>query len=55
MGKNYEDTRKLIPEEKYTTVYTFNSDRKNMSTVIPLPDGGFRLFCKGASEIVMNK
>ena len=36
-------------------VFTFNSARKSMSTVIPLPGGGYRLFTKGASEIVLGK
>ena len=36
-------------------VFTFNSARKSMSTVVPLPGGGFRLFTKGASEIVLDK
>lgn len=26
-----------------------------MSTVVPLPEGGYRLFTKGASEIVLGK
>jgi Ca2+ transporting ATPase len=46
---------KKNPEDKIHKVYTFNSDRKSMSTVIRLPDGGFRLFTKGASEIVLRK
>jgi Ca2+ transporting ATPase len=36
-------------------VYTFNSVRKSMSTVIPRVGGGFHLFTKGASEIVLKK
>ena len=36
-------------------VYTFNSVRKSMSTVIKQPTGGYRLFTKGASEIVLKK
>lgn len=36
-------------------VYTFNSVRKSMSTVIKLPDGSFRLYSKGASEIMLKK
>lgn len=36
-------------------VYTFNSVRKSMSTVIKLPDGTFRLYSKGASEIMLKK
>ena len=41
--------------ETFTKVYTFNSARKSMSTVIPLPSGGYRLLCKGAAEIVLGK
>lgn len=38
-------------------VYTFNSERKMMSTVIKKADaqGGYRVFTKGASEIVLKK
>ncbi|UYV61053.1 PMCA [Cordylochernes scorpioides] len=34
---------------------TFNSVRKSMSTVIKLEPHGFRVFTKGASEIVLSK
>ena len=39
----------------FTKVFTFNSARKSMSTVIPLPRGGNRILTKGASEIVLAK
>ncbi|XP_065196137.1 plasma membrane calcium-transporting ATPase 4-like [Sycon ciliatum] len=52
MGKSFETIRKEHPVESFTKVFTFNSDRKSMSTVIPIENGGFRLFCKGASEIL---
>ncbi|XP_066903814.1 plasma membrane calcium-transporting ATPase 2 isoform X2 [Halyomorpha halys] len=55
LGKNYQTIRDDIPEEMFTRVYTFNSVRKSMSTVIPRSGGGFRLFTKGASEIVLKK
>lgn len=55
LGKNYQTIRDDIPEEMFTRVYTFNSVRKSMSTVIPRQGGGFRLFTKGASEIVLKK
>ncbi|CAH0394305.1 unnamed protein product [Bemisia tabaci] len=55
LKKDYQTWRDDIPEEKLTRVYTFNSVRKSMSTVIPLKGGGFRLFTKGASEIVLKK
>ena len=55
IGKDYEPIREEIPEDKLFKVYTFNSDRKSMSTVIQLPNGGYRLFTKGASEIILQK
>ncbi|XP_050426571.1 plasma membrane calcium-transporting ATPase 3 isoform X8 [Adelges cooleyi] len=55
LGKNYQTWRDDIPEEMLTRVYTFNSVRKSMSTAIPREGGGYRLFTKGASEIVLKK
>lgn len=55
LGKNYQTVRDDYPEESFTRVYTFNSVRKSMSTVIPREGGGFRLFTKGASEMILNK
>ena len=56
LGRDYQTKRNEIPEDKLYKVYTFNSVRKNMSTVIELPrKEGFRVFCKGASEIVLKK
>uniref|UniRef100_A0A8C4X9J7 Calcium-transporting ATPase n=1 Tax=Erpetoichthys calabaricus TaxID=27687 RepID=A0A8C4X9J7_ERPCA len=42
-------------KKSYTRFTTFNSVRKSMSTVIRMPDGGFRLYSKGASEILLKK
>lgn len=55
MGKDYQTIRDDTPEEKLHKVYTFNSVRKSMSTVIPLTSGGFRVFTKGASEMVLKR
>ncbi|XP_033029991.1 plasma membrane calcium-transporting ATPase 3 isoform X3 [Lacerta agilis] len=55
LRRDYLPVREQIPEEKLYKVYTFNSVRKSMSTVICMPDGGYRLFSKGASEIVLKK
>ncbi|KAF5288510.1 hypothetical protein FQR65_LT12015 [Abscondita terminalis] len=55
LQKNYQTVRDDQPEETFTRVYTFNSVRKSMSTVIPRQGGGFRLFTKGASEMILNK
>lgn len=55
LGVNYQTIRDELPEDHFTRVYTFNSVRKSMSTIIPRPGGGFRLYTKGASEIVLKK
>ncbi|XP_054866563.1 plasma membrane calcium-transporting ATPase 2 isoform X2 [Amphiprion ocellaris] len=55
LKRDYQPIRNQIPEEKLYKVYTFNSVRKSMSTVIKLPDGSFRMYSKGASEIVLKK
>uniref|UniRef100_A0AAQ5XMI3 Calcium-transporting ATPase n=1 Tax=Amphiprion ocellaris TaxID=80972 RepID=A0AAQ5XMI3_AMPOC len=55
LQQDYAPVRDQIPEERLYKVYTFNSVRKSMSTVIKLPDGSFRLYSKGASEIMLKK
>ncbi|XP_065279215.1 plasma membrane calcium-transporting ATPase 3 isoform X5 [Emys orbicularis] len=55
LHRDYQPVRDQLPEEKLYKVYTFNSVRKSMSTVTRLPQGGFRVFSKGASEILLKK
>ncbi|CAB1315322.1 unnamed protein product [Coregonus sp. 'balchen'] len=56
LKRDYQPIREEIPEEKLYKVYTFNSSRKSMSTVLKNTDGsGFRMYSKGASEIVLRK
>ncbi|XP_051976611.1 plasma membrane calcium-transporting ATPase 1-like isoform X2 [Xyrauchen texanus] len=55
LKKDYQAIRNEIPEEKLYKVYTFNSVRKSMSTVLKNADGSFRMFSKGASEILLRK
>ncbi|XP_054883510.1 plasma membrane calcium-transporting ATPase 2 isoform X7 [Poeciliopsis prolifica] len=55
LKRDYQPIRNQIPEEKLYKVYTFNSVRKSMSTVIKLPEGSFRMYSKGASEIILKK
>ncbi|XP_068930728.1 plasma membrane calcium-transporting ATPase 4 isoform X2 [Petaurus breviceps papuanus] len=52
---DYQAIRNEIPEEKFYKVYTFNSSRKSMSTVIQNPNGTFRMYSKGASEMLLKK
>ncbi|KAL3982978.1 calcium-translocating P-type ATPase PMCA-type [Acanthocheilonema viteae] len=59
LGQSYQAIRDKYPEEKIFKVYTFNSVRKSMSTVIEMRSGnlltGYRVFSKGASEIILKK
>lgn len=55
LKQDYQAVRNEIPEEKLYKVYTFNSVRKSMSTVLSETGGGFRMYSKGASEIILRK
>ncbi|XP_051932240.1 plasma membrane calcium-transporting ATPase 3-like isoform X4 [Hippocampus zosterae] len=55
LKRDYQPIRDEVPEEKMYKVYTFNSSRKSMSTVIRNSSGGFRMYSKGASEIILRK
>ncbi|KAF0700241.1 Aste57867_9196 [Aphanomyces stellatus] len=51
MGVVYGDVRKEI---ELTRMITFSSAKKRMSVIVPLSDSKFRIFTKGASEIVLG-
>ncbi|XP_062856778.1 plasma membrane calcium-transporting ATPase 4 [Trichomycterus rosablanca] len=55
LHKDYQTLRNAYPEEQLFKVYTFNSVRKSMSTVLKNFDGSYRMFSKGASEILLKK
>ena len=55
LGLSYSDIRQKHPDTTFTKVFTFNSARKSMSTIIPIESGGYRIYTKGASEIIMGK
>ena len=55
LGQDYDAVRTNIPEDLLLKVYTFNSVRKSMSTVIHREGGGYRIFSKGASEILLKR
>ncbi|XP_074533206.1 plasma membrane calcium-transporting ATPase 1-like [Halichoeres trimaculatus] len=55
LHRDYQTVRNEIPEEKLFKVYTFNSVRKSMSTVLKNYDGSYRMYSKGASEILLRK
>ncbi|KAJ7976747.1 Calcium-transporting ATPase [Quillaja saponaria] len=51
LGGDFDAQRQ---EYKIIKVEPFNSVRKKMSVFVALPDGGVRIFCKGASEIILK-
>ncbi|KAJ1350555.1 Plasma membrane calcium-transporting ATPase 3 [Parelaphostrongylus tenuis] len=55
LNQNYEDMRAKYPEETLFKVYTFNSTRKSMMTVLKLPNDVYRVYSKGASEIILTR
>jgi Ca2+ transporting ATPase len=58
LDQSYQTIREQYPEEAIVKVFTFNSIRKSMSTVIKKThdtQGGYRVFAKGASEIILKK
>ncbi|MED6284448.1 ATPase, Ca transporting, plasma membrane [Characodon lateralis] len=55
LNRDYQNVRNEIPEEKLFKVYTFNSVRKSMSTVLKNFDHSYRMFSKGAAEILLKK
>jgi P-type Ca2+ transporter type 2B len=55
LKQDYEQVRAQFPEDKLFKVYTFNSVRKSMTTVLKNESGGFHVFSKGASEIVLKR
>lgn len=54
-NQNYESYRKKFPEEAIVKIYTFNSERKSMMTVVRREGGGYRVYAKGASEIILSR
>ncbi|KAE9553498.1 hypothetical protein FO519_003290 [Halicephalobus sp. NKZ332] len=56
LGKSYEEIRRKITEKDLVKVYTFNSVRKSMMTIVNLPNNaGYRVYAKGASEIILSR
>jgi Ca2+ transporting ATPase len=57
LGGDYGKVRSEFPSEKFAKLYTFNSARKMMTTIVNQKNtpGAYRLYSKGASEIVLKK
>eukprot|EP00049_Salpingoeca_infusionum_P000148 m.37606 g.37606 ORF g.37606 m.37606 type:complete len:1393 (+) comp10114_c1_seq1:14-4192(+) len=51
--KHHTKHRQEIPRP-YVKEYPFNSAKKRMQCVVQLPSGGYRVYVKGASEIILD-
>jgi len=54
LGRDYDSVRDCHPESSFFKVFTFNSARKSMSTILEKEDS-FDLYSKGASEIILGR
>ncbi|XVE70191.1 hypothetical protein DITRI_Ditri10aG0052700 [Diplodiscus trichospermus] len=50
LGGDFQEERRA---SKIVKIEPFNSSKKRMGVVIEFPEGGFRVHCKGASEIIL--
>jgi len=56
LGGDYAEVRARHPTESLVKVYTFNSARKMMTTIVRISENGvYRLYTKGAPEIILDK
>lgn len=53
-GEYYQTWRDDYPEDKLLRVFEFTPDRKCMTTIIDDGEGGIKLYCKGAAEVVLE-
>jgi len=60
IGSNYDEVRRKTSGRSAETRHlgrprAFSSARKMMSWAVPKPDGGYRVYAKGASEIILGR
>ena len=53
-GFEYDEVKDAVFDATRDRIFAFNSDKKRSTAVIHRPDGSVRLFCKGASEWLMQ-
>ena len=53
-GFDYVEVMKRVFDDDTDKVFAFNSSKKRSTAVIHRPDGSVRLFCKGASELLLK-
>merc|ERR1712137_280865 len=53
LGVEFNELRKTGP--RVVKQFPFSSARKRMSTVVALEDGGYRMYAKGAAEMILRR
>ena len=51
----FVNIRGVSREYEILNVCEFNSTRKRMSTVVRLPNGKIKLYCKGADTVILER
>lgn len=54
LGEYYQTWRDDYPQDKLIKVFEFTSDRKCMTTIIYDGEQGFKLYSKGAAEVLLE-
>lgn len=55
IGETYQQWRDVNPEESFTKLYDFTPSRKSMTTVTQPEKGIYKVYSKGAAEILLPK
>lgn len=53
-GEYYQSWRDDYPESKFIKVFEFTPDRKCMTTIVDDDQGGYKLYSKGAAEVLLE-
>jgi len=55
IGETYQQWRDDNPEESFTKLYEFTPARKSMTTVTRPEKGVYKIYTKGAAEIILPR
>ena len=54
LGEYYQTWRDDFPEDKLIKVFEFTSDRRLMTTIVNDGEGGFKVYSKGAANVLLE-
>lgn len=54
LGEYYQTWRDDFPEDKLIKVFEFTPDRRCMTTIVNDGEGGFKVYSKGAADVLLK-